>query len=219
MGRELVDLPELYDGLGPALAEAFPDNDHRNAKLRQVLQQLRERGEVEFVEWTDGTYRLHDLDTEQTGSRGGGTADAGVGEPEPTPGAAREYETTTVARSVSPGFRDAVLERYGARCPVSGVAHGGLLEVAHVLSWNEHPDRRADLGNLLPLAATQHAAFDAGLFTLDGDMRLRVHPDFEAASDALALTLHDRVGDRVLDPEAPLSPACLSERNRGLAWY
>lgn len=85
---------------------------------------------------------------------------------------ASTYETTSYARAVDPKFRATVLSRYDRTCPVSGVDHPGLLDVAHVLSWRDHPERRADLQNVLALSKTHHAAFDRGLYTIDADYRI-----------------------------------------------
>ncbi|WP_459889406.1 HNH endonuclease [Halostagnicola bangensis] len=41
-----------------------------------------------------------------------------------------------------------------------------LLDMAHVLSWSDYPEYRADLTNVLPLTKTHHAAFDRGLYTI-----------------------------------------------------
>lgn len=60
------------------------------------------------------------------------------------------YETTVQARTVDPEFRVTVLSRYDQTCPVSTMDHPGLLDVAHVLSWRDYPDHRADLRNVLP---------------------------------------------------------------------
>jgi putative restriction endonuclease len=79
------------------------------------------------------------------------------------------YETTAHARAVDPEFRATVLSRHERTCPVSGVDHPGLLDVAHVLSWSDYPKYRADLSNVLPLSKTHHAAFDRDLFTIDQD--------------------------------------------------
>ena len=82
------------------------------------------------------------------------------------------YETTVHARSVDPEFRATVLSRHDRKCPISGVDHPGLLDVAHVLSWSEYPEYRADLGNVLPLSKTHHAAFDR-------EYQVGVNPSFE----------------------------------------
>jgi len=128
------------------------------------------------------------------------------------------YETIAHARAVDPEFRATVLSRYDQTCPVSGVGHPGLIDVAHVLSWSDYPDHRADLGNVLPLSKTHHAAFDRELFTIDEDYRLRVNPDFETESDLLQRTLVERASEQVSLADGSVKPAYLNRHNEGLAW-
>jgi len=206
-GYDVVDLADVYDELLPVVGETFPENDHPKAKVRQVLQQLRERDEVVFL--GDGVYRLLDVET-----------DAATAAVEPDRDySATEYETTVGARSMPAGFRRVVLEDYGHRCPVSGVDHDRLLDVAHVLSWSDHPAHRTDPANVLALDRTHHAAFDASLFTLSREYRVRVAPWFETESDVLAGTLLERDGERVPWPDgAPDVADALARRNRSLEW-
>jgi putative restriction endonuclease len=128
------------------------------------------------------------------------------------------YETTAHARAVDPEFRATVLSRHERACPVSGVDHPGLLDVAHVLSWNDYPEYRADLANVLPLSKTHHAAFDRGIFTIDQDYRLRVNPSFDTQSDVLQQTIINRAGQRVQLPDGSLDPDYVSQRNAALEW-
>mgnify|MGYP006278556771 CR=1 FL=1 len=128
------------------------------------------------------------------------------------------YETTVHARSVDPEFRATVLSRHDQSCPISGVDHPGLLDVAHVLSWSDYPAHRADLSNVLALSKTHHAAFDRGLFTIDVDYRLRVNPAFETESDVLQRTIIDREGERISIPEESLKPQYVTQHNSSLAW-
>lgn len=73
--------------------------------------------------------------------------------------------------------------------------------------------RRGDLGK------THHAAFDADLFTLDEDFRIRVHPDFQTDSQMLTNTLVDREGTRVSAlAQTDLERRLLEERNDELGW-
>ncbi|MDH5020550.1 HNH endonuclease [Halobacterium rubrum] len=214
-GWRVVELQELYDQLGPVLREEFPENNNREAKLRQILQQLAERDELAFVDG-DGTYRVGELG-ETAGPRGGGgTAGDDDGDWQYE---ASEYEMTVGARSLPAAFRDAVLARYDTECPVSGVDHPRLLDVAHVLSWSDHESLRTAPGNVVALDRTHHAAFDAGLYTLDADFRLHVSPDFETDSDLLRRTLVERAGERVAVPNGALDPAYLDERNQSLDWW
>lgn len=210
-GLAVVERQELLDQSLPRLQAEFPDSDTHGQSLSRTLRELRDRGEIRHL--SRGTDRILSLDCD------------GVPAPDPpTPDAAptytaTEYETTATGRRVHAEFRDAVLDRYGNCCPVSGVDHVGLLDVAHVLPWSEFPDRRADFDNVLALDKTHHAAFDRGLFTLDADHRLRLNPGFETDSDVLRRTLTDGAGQRVgfTDGTGP-SPEYLRKRNERLDW-
>lgn len=131
---------------------------------------------------------------------------------------AATYETTVVARSVDPEFRATVLSRHDGTCPVSHVDHPALLDVAHVLPWSEYPDHRADLGNVLPLSKTHHAAFDQELFTIDSNYRIRVNPEFDTQSDILQRTIIEQAGEQVPFGETGPEPTYLQEYNQKLAW-
>jgi len=131
---------------------------------------------------------------------------------------AGSYDATVHARAVDPEFRATVLSRHDRTCPISGVDHPGLLDVAHLLSWSDYPDHRADLSNVLALSKTHHAAFDRELFTIDQDYRLRVNPDFETVSDVLQETILDRAGERISIPEKSLKPKYVAQHNAALEW-
>lgn len=131
---------------------------------------------------------------------------------------ASTYQTVVHARSVDPEFRATVLSRYGETCPVSGVDHPGLLDVAHILPWSEYPDIRADLSNVLALSKTHHAAFDRELFTIDREYYIRVNPTFETESDLLARTILNRAGEQLSLPSEALDRDYLREYNQSLEW-
>lgn len=217
-GHDVVERQEFLDRALPVLREEFPENRTPGQKFSQVMQQLRDRDEVEFVD-ERGTYRILDLSDDRA-ERGPTGPEYAVKEYDPLSGVtADEYETTASARSMPAAFRDAILHRYDRTCPVSGVDHDALLDVAHVLPWSEFPERRTDPGNVLALDRTHHAAFDAGLYSLDADLRLRVNPDLDTDSDLLRRTLVERDGERVALPDdAPLDPEMLAMHNETLAW-
>jgi len=148
-------------------------------------------------EWADSDWTLSVSDVEMT---------------------AGTYETTVHVRAVDPEFRATVLSRHDRSCPVSGVDHPGLLDVAHVLSWSDYPEYRADLSNVLALSKTHHAAFDRELFTIDRDYRLRVNPEFETESDVLQRTIIDRAGERASLPDDSLKPQYVAQHNAALEW-
>lgn len=131
---------------------------------------------------------------------------------------AEAYETTVPTRAVDPEFRVTVLSRHDQRCPVSGVDHPGLLDVAHVLSWSEYPAFRGELSNVLPLSKIHHAAFDRELFTIDSEYRLLVNPSFETQSDLLRRTILDRESERISVLEGSVDPDHFRRHNSKLEW-
>jgi putative restriction endonuclease len=98
------------------------------------------------------------------------------------------------------------------------VDYDGLIEVAHVLSWADHPEHRTDLGNVLPLSALHHAAFGRQLFTIGSNYHLRVNPSFETHSDLLRASILERDGARIDGLDSRLDRAILRRYNIGLPW-
>ena len=132
--------------------------------------------------------------------------------------AAETYETTVTARAIDPEFREVTLRRFNSTCPISGVDHSSLLDVAHVLSWRDYPEYRADLSNVLALSKTHHAAFDRELFTIDQNYRIRVNPTFETESDLLQRTILNRDGERISVPDGTVDPDYITQHNATLEW-
>jgi len=145
--------------------------------------------------------------------------DEAVGVKEARRAETTEYETKTTTRNVSRELRSAVVEAYGKSCLLSDVDHPRLLDVAHVLPWSKYPDKRQNPENMVVLSKLHHAAFDAHLFTLDENLRVRNNPGFSTECDFLKMTLLEREGDRVeLPGSASLSPDVLREHNRDVDW-
>lgn len=132
--------------------------------------------------------------------------------------AAGTYEATVQARSIDPEFRATALQQFDRTCPVSGVDHPALLDVAHILSWSDYPAYRADLQNVLPLSKTHHAAFDREFFTIDDEYCLRVNPEFDTESQLLQETISDRAGERLPLSNETISPQYLRTHNEPLEW-
>jgi len=130
-----------------------------------------------------------------------------------------EYETTTTARNTSSGLRSAVLDAYDGECLVSDVDHPRLLDVAHILPWSEYPEHRQSPENMVLLSKIHHAAFDAHLFTIDEELRIRNNPEFNTESDFLKKTLTEREGKRIETPQsAELAVRNLRKRNQDIGW-
>lgn len=67
-------------------------------------------------------------------------------------------------------FRDALLDYWGARCPVTGITERALLRASHILPWSDCDDeQRLDIHNGLLLSALWDAAFDKGLVSFADD--------------------------------------------------
>lgn len=73
-------------------------------------------------------------------------------------------------------FRQAVLNAYGGRCAVTGLAIRPLLVASHIIPWKEANEHRLDPQNGISLNALHDRAFDLGLITFDEDLRMVCTP-------------------------------------------
>ncbi len=73
-------------------------------------------------------------------------------------------------------FRQIVLNAYGGRCGVTGLALRQLLVASHIIPWSEGPSHRLDPQNGIALNSLHDKAFDRGLITFDADLRLVCGP-------------------------------------------
>jgi putative restriction endonuclease len=198
--------------------DAHPDLGWDPANTDMAKQRVNWLQSLGLVEEADGLYQLtadgYDFvdDAIETWSNTAQTGDGGSRMHADT------YEATVQARAVDPEFRRTVLGRHDATCPVSGLDHPALLDVAHVLAWSEHPDYRADPKNVLPLGKTYHAAFDRELFTIDEGFHLRVNPSFESESRVLQQTLCDQAGESLPLSAQLVDPENLAQHNDSLDW-
>jgi len=215
----LLPAPMTIEAIGRQQLETHPElgwNPENTDMASQRANWLRSLG---LVAKTDGRYSLTDAGREFVENAVVEWADTSTSSTGSEEIAAGTYETTVYARSVDPEFRATVLREYDGTCPVSCVDHEGLLDVAHVLSWSDYPNRRADLGNVLPLSKTHHAAFDRELFTIDAEYRLQVSPSFETESELLQRTIVERDGEQLAIPDGGVGAAYLREYNEGVEWF
>lgn len=77
-------------------------------------------------------------------------------------------------------FREALLEFWNGRCPLTGIDEPLLLCASHIKPWADCATdaERLDVYNGLLLAANLDAAFDAGFLTFAADVRLSYRPAF-----------------------------------------
>jgi hypothetical protein len=84
-----------------------------------------------------------------------------------------EAERTVIQRIGQDVFRDALMDYWGGRCPLTGITEPALLRASHIVPWSECDDaQRLDVHNGLLLSALWDAAFDCGLvsFAEDGSV-------------------------------------------------
>jgi len=77
-------------------------------------------------------------------------------------------------------FRETVLASYGSRCCVCVLPVAPLLVASHIVPWAARPELRVNPRNGLCLCALHDRAFDRGLITVDGDLKLTVSKRLEA---------------------------------------
>jgi len=103
-----------------------------------------------------------------------------------------EAERLVVQRIGQDIFREALMDYWGGRCPLTGITEPALLRASHIVPWADCGDeQRLDVHNGLLLSALWDAVFDKGLVSFGGDGTVLVSPKLsEAARAALCV---DRV--------------------------
>jgi predicted restriction endonuclease len=100
-----------------------------------------------------------------------------------------EAERLVIQRIGQDVFRDALMDYWGGRCPLTGITEPALLRASHIVPWSDCSDeQRLDVHNGLLLSALWDAAFDKGLVSFNDDGMARVSSSLsEAAGDALGV--------------------------------
>jgi hypothetical protein len=100
-----------------------------------------------------------------------------------------EAERLVVQRIGQNLFRDALLDYWSQRCPLTGITEPGLLRASHIVPWSDCDDeQRLDVHNGLLLSALWDAAFDQGLVSFADDGTALASPLLGAvARQALAI--------------------------------
>ncbi len=82
-----------------------------------------------------------------------------------------EVERLVIQRVGQNIFRDALLDYWDRKCPLTGVAEPDLLRASHIVPWSEcdSDEHRLDVHNGLLLSALWDAAFDRGLVSFADD--------------------------------------------------
>jgi hypothetical protein len=81
-----------------------------------------------------------------------------------------EAERLVIQRIGQDIFRDALMNYWGGRCPLTGITEPALLRASHIVPWSDCSDeQRLDVHNGLLLSALWDAAFDKGLVSFGDD--------------------------------------------------
>jgi HNH endonuclease len=100
-----------------------------------------------------------------------------------------EAERMVIQRIGQDVFRDALMDYWGGRCPLTGITEPALLRASHIVPWADCTDaQRLDVHNGLLLSALWDAAFDRGLISFADDGTVLASPQLsESARNALGL--------------------------------
>lgn len=217
-GRSRVTLEELLDQALPRLSRKFPENNHPEAKVRQQLQELRDRDELGFVD-NQGTYEIYTLDAahldqsrvDQRVRDITGTDPAMLDDTIETITAtmqSRNESAERIQRLVDELRRNERIitelkELYNDRCQVCG-AHRrqtqtrGYAEGHHVRPLgvpHDGPDTRE---NLLIVCPNHHADFDYGMVTVEPQSHTITHAYDDEHYNELHVERDHTVGDQFL---------------------
>src|ERR1700730_15098195 len=118
-----------------------------------------------------------------------------------------EIERLVVQRIGQDIFRAALMDYWGARCPITGITDPTLLRASHIVPWAECDDaQRLDVHNGLLLSALWDAAFDTGLVSFANDGTVLARPELSpAARTALGLETAPRLPNLQNAPRAILA--------------
>lgn len=94
--------------------------------------------------------------------------------PRKIPSGPTETTASVKVRRGQDYFRDSVLNNFGGRCGITGLAVRELLIASHILPWGKYEAERLNVRNGIALSRLHDAAFDVGLVTFDSDLRLKL---------------------------------------------
>jgi len=114
-----------------------------------------------------------------------------------------EATRTVKIRIVQSFFRKVVLAAYGSKCCITGNPVEDLLVASHIMPWVDFPAERLNPRNGLCLAAHFDRAFDRGLITFDGHIRLMLSPTLKRyfPNEAIESEFIRREGRALICPE------------------
>ncbi|MFC9790210.1 HNH endonuclease [Rhodococcus sp. NPDC127528] len=105
----------------------------------------------------------------------------------------------TKRRLHQPVFRATVMRAYGTRCAVCALAHGELLDAAHIVADSEEAGI-ASVTNGLAMCKIHHAAYDAHILGVTPDLVVEIRADMleEIDGPMLEYGLKERHGQKLM---------------------
>jgi putative restriction endonuclease len=116
----------------------------------------------------------------------------------------RKYAQALVKRRLhQPEFRGRVLRAYGTKCAVCSLAHGELLDAAHIFP-DAHPDGHPVITNGLALCKIHHSAYDKNFLGISPDYKVKISERLLAEVDGPMLKhgLQEMNGRTIALPES-----------------
>jgi hypothetical protein len=107
-----------------------------------------------------------------------------------------EAERLVIQRLGQNLFRNALLEYWGGKCPLTSISDTSLLRASHIVAWAECESdyQRLDVHNGLLLSALWDAAFDKGLISFTNDGTILVSDNLsQEARQALGIEANPRL--------------------------
>lgn len=114
-------------------------------------------------------------------------------------------------------FSREIRKLYGHACcfPSCEVRDGRFLVASHIARWSDNQGLRGQLGNGLCLCLIHDKAFEIGLFSLDEECRVIVHPNTRSGTAALDRSLAQAHGHKITCGNVvPMSEALAEHRAR-----
>lgn len=129
----------------------------------------------------------------------------------------RIYITTTAKRRLhQAAFRERVVRAYQTRCALCRLAHGALLDAAHIIPDSE-PDGEPEVSNGLALCKIHHAAFDLNYLGITPHLKVEVRKELleEVDGPMLQHGIKAMHGEKILVPKSnALRPSTLRLEKR-----
>jgi putative restriction endonuclease len=119
----------------------------------------------------------------------------------------RYAERMMKQRLHQPAFRARVISAYETKCAICRLAHGRLLDAAHIIPDSEEASSTS-VTNGLSLCKIHHTAYDINILGIDPEYRVHVRPDVLAESDGPML----EHGIKGMDNRSLWVPPHLDER-------